>query len=272
VVHEDLIYDVGMNDGSDTAYYLSRGFRVLAIEANPLLVESAEERFARFIQAGKLRILNIGIADHCGILPFWVNHEFSGWSSFNHVLASKHGTSSRRLDVNCTTFDRILAEYGVPHYMKVDIEGYDSYCIDALETGCLPRYLSVEFFRGDFEHMLSRLAQLGYRRFKMIEQENHTSGMPIFPHERATRIIRKVCRRFRIARALIQSLPAWAKPNKCEFLRPPSPRCGDSGPFGEETHGRWRSFTEIRLLANWLHSNNAAIGLLESWYDLHAAF
>jgi putative ABC transport system substrate-binding protein len=30
-----LIYDVGMNNGDDTAYYLRRGFRVLAIEANP---------------------------------------------------------------------------------------------------------------------------------------------------------------------------------------------------------------------------------------------
>jgi hypothetical protein len=38
-VLKNLIYDVGMNDGNDTAYYLSRGFRVVAIEANPVLVE-----------------------------------------------------------------------------------------------------------------------------------------------------------------------------------------------------------------------------------------
>jgi hypothetical protein len=30
-----LIYDVGMNNGDDTAYYLRRGFRVVAIEPNP---------------------------------------------------------------------------------------------------------------------------------------------------------------------------------------------------------------------------------------------
>ncbi len=27
----DLIYDVGMHDGEDTAYYLARGYRVVAI-------------------------------------------------------------------------------------------------------------------------------------------------------------------------------------------------------------------------------------------------
>ena len=271
MVHEDLIYDVGMNDGSDTAYYLSRGVRVLAIEANPLLARSAGERFATFVQAGQLRVLNIGIADRCGVLPFWVNQADSKWSSFNYELASKHRTSCQSLDVECTTFGRILAEYGVPYFMKIDIEGYDSYCIDALETGRCPRYLSVEFFRGDFEQMLSRLGQLGYRRFKIIEQENHTSGMPIFPHEKAARMLRKICRLFPVAGELMKSLPAWSKPNKYEFLRPQPQQCGDSGPFGEDTQGPWRSIAEIRRLAGWLHSRNVAIGLLESWYDLHAA-
>jgi hypothetical protein len=39
-----LIYDVGMNNGDDIAYYLRRGFRVLAIEANPDLVANADLR------------------------------------------------------------------------------------------------------------------------------------------------------------------------------------------------------------------------------------
>ena len=30
---DDLIYDVGMNNGDDTAYYLHKGFRVVAVEA-----------------------------------------------------------------------------------------------------------------------------------------------------------------------------------------------------------------------------------------------
>jgi hypothetical protein len=42
----DLLYDVGMNNGDDTAYYLYKGFRVVAVEADPVLVEAARERFA----------------------------------------------------------------------------------------------------------------------------------------------------------------------------------------------------------------------------------
>jgi predicted RNA methylase len=45
--HSDLVYDVGMNNGDDSAFYLRAGFRVVAVEANPLLCRAAESRFRR---------------------------------------------------------------------------------------------------------------------------------------------------------------------------------------------------------------------------------
>ena len=36
---DDLIFDVGLHHGDDAAYYLSKGFRVVGIEANPQLAE-----------------------------------------------------------------------------------------------------------------------------------------------------------------------------------------------------------------------------------------
>ena len=74
LVHQDLIYDVGMNNGDDTAYYLQRGFRVVAIEADARLAKCAVERFGAQISSGQLRILNIGIAAEEGdflILAAW---------------------------------------------------------------------------------------------------------------------------------------------------------------------------------------------------------
>ena len=36
-----LIIDVGMHNGDDTAFYLAKGFEVVAVEANAALVEAA---------------------------------------------------------------------------------------------------------------------------------------------------------------------------------------------------------------------------------------
>jgi spermidine synthase len=42
----NLIYDIGMHDGSDSEFYLRKGYRVVAVEANPKLVEACRERLA----------------------------------------------------------------------------------------------------------------------------------------------------------------------------------------------------------------------------------
>ena len=45
-VNSNLIYDVGLHEGQDTAYYLWKGFRVLAVEANPELTQAAQSKFS----------------------------------------------------------------------------------------------------------------------------------------------------------------------------------------------------------------------------------
>ena len=44
-----VIFDLGMNNGDDTAFYLNWGFNVVALEANPALCERAQKRFGELI-------------------------------------------------------------------------------------------------------------------------------------------------------------------------------------------------------------------------------
>ncbi len=63
------VFDIGMYDASDTVYYLEEGHKVVAVEANPTLVQRAEERFHHYIEAGRLHLVNAAIGAE------------SGWSS-----------------------------------------------------------------------------------------------------------------------------------------------------------------------------------------------
>src|SRR5260370_36043560 len=58
----DLIYDVGLHKGEDTAFYLKKGFKVLGIEANPELVQHCQARFRNEVASGQLRIIEGAIA------------------------------------------------------------------------------------------------------------------------------------------------------------------------------------------------------------------
>ena len=59
-----LIFDIGMFDGADTRYYLNKGYKVLAVEANTVLVKRAKEiLFNEHINNGDLTILNFALTD-----------------------------------------------------------------------------------------------------------------------------------------------------------------------------------------------------------------
>jgi len=73
------------------------------------------------------------------------------------------GDDIESIEVECTTLGDIVAEHGVPYYLKIDIEEAD---LDAVESlGCLktlPRYVSAE---AHSTRIVEALHDRGYRRF-----------------------------------------------------------------------------------------------------------
>jgi FkbM family methyltransferase len=192
-VIEDLVYDVGMYNGSDTASYLEQGYRVVAIEANPLLVAQARERFAQELGAGRLTLLELAVGSTDGTVPFYLSHgPDPGWSTGDgeraEQLSQRPEVSFEAVQVESRRFERILAEHGVPYYLKIDVEGADLLCIRALEQFReRPAYVSVEIPNRYLQESLALqefedlcgLYRLGYERFKIVNQSgvpNHWSG------------------------------------------------------------------------------------------------
>src|ERR1017187_2249171 len=103
----DLVFDVGMHNGDDTAYYLASGYEVVAVEANPNLCEAAGLRFATEIADGRLTVRNVGIAEAAGELDFWVS-ENSDWSSFHREHATRAETGASSIRVPTITFSELL--------------------------------------------------------------------------------------------------------------------------------------------------------------------
>jgi FkbM family methyltransferase len=162
-----LIYDVGMCDGEDTARYLALGHDVVAIEAIPRLCQAASLRFSEEISSGRLTILNVAIASEPGPVTLWVNKVKDGWSSlYQHLGTRIEGGDP--ITVEGVAFDTILAEHGIPWYLKVDIEGADHLCLKALfELDDKPEFISVEAAEPAWFWILHGL---GYRRFALVDQ------------------------------------------------------------------------------------------------------
>ena len=87
-----LIIDLGMNNGDDTVFYLSRGYSVVALDANPALCERAQTRFRAAINDGRLKILNAAIWEKDGQASFYVNLDNDHWSSLDVGWAGRDAT------------------------------------------------------------------------------------------------------------------------------------------------------------------------------------
>lgn len=165
----DLIYDLGMHHGLDTDFYLKKGFRVVALEANPDLCARGRERFAEAIADGRLEIVEAALSetDH-GTLSFFVNPVKDDWSSAQKSWAEKGGHSSIEITVQAVTLHSLFRDHGVPYYIKCDIEGADLLFTEQLRaSGELPDYVSVEAIAPG---LLQHLKEAGYQRFALVNQ------------------------------------------------------------------------------------------------------
>lgn len=169
---ESLVFDIGFHNGNDTAHYLDRGFRVVAVEANPLLVVAGRARFADPIRSGRLTLLGVGVAKEAGERDFFVNEQNSEWSSF-YPSFGQRGGGFTTIRVPTMPLSRLIAEHGVPFFAKIDVEGADWHCLNDLPADP-PRYVSVEAHRLEY---LAVLYAKGYRRFKIVNQTTHV-GFP----------------------------------------------------------------------------------------------
>lgn len=173
MIHNNLIFDLGFHNGTDTKFYLSKNFNVVAVESNPSCIKHGLNIFRKEINEGRLILLNNVIHKNLGLVNFFVNEEKQDWSSSLISMAESDGTLSKCIKVESTNIGELFNKYGVPYYMKVDIEGCDSFVAKELFNQEKPKFVSFEISKKDYFDIFSWLYVSGYRKFQLINQINN---------------------------------------------------------------------------------------------------
>jgi FkbM family methyltransferase len=217
VAQADLIYDIGLHRGEDSAYYLAKGFRVVAFEADPDLSNEARRRFAAEIESGRFTLVEGAIAapGSQAQVTFYRNLDRSVWGTLDPDRASRNAEAGKRsvpITVKTVDLDKVLAEHGTPFYVKIDIEGADQVALEAiLARPDKPDFLSCESDKLSLDSVadeLDALCAAGYTRFQVVQQA-------FIPGRR------------------IQTRTLGGQPLDHRFAD------GSSGPFGEDLDGEW---------------------------------
>ena len=230
------IFDVGAHTGEDTIFYLEKGFRVIAVEAHPPHAQFLKERFQTYLLTNQLSIEAFGIGKKHGTGHFFVHDTKTDWHRSEIDPTDPSAAGFKETSVQYIEARTLFQKYGVPYYLKVDIEGSDHLMVTAIAEEERPPFVSFEHSRQDLTNLcLSHLEANGYCSFQVVDQQSKP-----------------------------EQLPALFPAKEGRFVQPRFSG-HTSGLFGYELPPRW---TDIHSLITILANLDCSSG---QWYDIHAS-
>lgn len=170
---DDLVFDIGAHVGDRTASFRRLGARVIAVEPQPLCAWSLR---ALYGDDDQVTVVEAACGAAVGLLELHINSANPTVSTVSpHFVQAADGAENwqgqiwdARLAVPATTLDVLVAEHGLPAFVKVDVEGFEDAVLAGLSHP-LPA-LSFEFTtveRAVARQALDRAVVLGFTRFNL---------------------------------------------------------------------------------------------------------
>ncbi|MBA3767616.1 MAG: FkbM family methyltransferase [Acidobacteria bacterium] len=163
----DVVFDVGANVGQRTQIFSELCQRVVAVEPQ---AECVRHLRSRFMFSKNVLIERIALGDHEGEATIRESdsHTISSMSSrfIETVGKSRFSESSweREVKVEMKTLDQLIGKYGLPKFIKIDVEGFEAQVLAGLNSA-VP-YISFEFtpeLMDEAEKCVARLNQISER-------------------------------------------------------------------------------------------------------------
>jgi FkbM family methyltransferase len=168
----DTVWDIGANVGEfaiAAAHRVGEKGRVLAVEADPMLAGLLQRSLCE-VQNRDLRadLLCAAVADHSGIGHFRIAARGRAANALAGVEASTQmGGARLHALVALVTLDLLLAEFGPPVVVKIDVEGAEGLVLQGattLLTEARP-VLIIEVSGGNRAAVSAQLQQADYALF-----------------------------------------------------------------------------------------------------------
>lgn len=173
-----LCFDVGAHVGNRTNAWLALGAQVIAIEPQPICMNYMQKRFKG---KANLNLLECAIGPEEGKATMHISEMTPTVSTLSHKAwrdtinadTSFEVKWENEIEVEVVTMDSLIEQYGVPDFVKIDVENYELEVLQGL-TQAIP-CLSVEYYPSTIDNAIEciqRLESLGKYQYNWSTAES----------------------------------------------------------------------------------------------------
>lgn len=157
----NLIFDIGAYDGHKTLAFLVISKKVVCCEPDSENFKILQTRFSN----NKKRVFleNVALSDKEGVAELYIHHPASAFNTLskrwmklleedNMEKWDESIKFTNATSVQTTTLDSLINKYGVPDFVKIDVEGFEQWVLKGLTHRI--SYLSFETLLPDYANEL----------------------------------------------------------------------------------------------------------------------
>jgi FkbM family methyltransferase len=164
----DLVFDVGANQGAFVNHLLGLGARVVAIEPIPELAATLDRRYR------SVSVVRAALGAETGSTTLYVARRLSSSTvstEWREIVGDEW--MERSIDVPMVTLDSLVATFGRPSFVKIDVEGYEAEVLRGLS-------LPLPAFSFEYQARAVHLTASALKRINELGQYgfNFTRNLP----------------------------------------------------------------------------------------------
>ena len=162
-----LVFDIGANIGNKSKLFAGLGSPVIALEPDQTNYDSLIRRFRSKKQ---IRVLPLAVSHSKGVAKFYMLEPGSAYNTLNlkwketleDPQANRWHDSrnfQKEVEVPTTTIDALIDEFGIPEFIKIDVEGNELSCIQGLSqrVGLISFEANLPEFKNETLRILDHL-------------------------------------------------------------------------------------------------------------------
>jgi FkbM family methyltransferase len=175
----DLVFDVGAHAGNRTRAFASLGCRVVALEPQPDFAQLLRLLFAR---SSRVQVIQAAVSSIDGRVTLAVSERTptvttldASWREVRQREIGFAGVEwNRRIESEATTLDTLIDRFGMPAFIKMDVEGAEPRVLAGLSRPVAA--LSFEYLPTalrEAHECVDRLNALGGYRYNVSVGESY---------------------------------------------------------------------------------------------------